>query len=66
MTRLFLEGRTETVRPCSAESAAFVHAMCDSNSNVSTCSLPSLLFSQKYCQEPFKERSWPKCHMPDF
>ncbi|KAL1117008.1 hypothetical protein AAG570_004336 [Ranatra chinensis] len=29
MTRLFREGRTETVRPVTVESAAFVKAMCD-------------------------------------
>ena len=29
MTRLFLHGRTETVRPCTAESVAFVRAMED-------------------------------------
>ena len=37
MTRLFLEGRTETVRPVTMESAAFVRAMCNPESNVSTC-----------------------------
>lgn len=31
MTRLFREGRTETVRPVTIESAAFVRAMCDAN-----------------------------------
>ena len=34
MTRLFQEGRTETVRPCTVESAAFVEAMCSIESNV--------------------------------
>lgn len=29
MTRLFREGRTETVRPCTIESAAWVKAMCN-------------------------------------
>ena len=33
MTRLFREGRTETVRPCTIESAAWVKAMEDKNSN---------------------------------
>ena len=35
MTRLYLEGRTETVRPVTIESAAFVKAMVDPNSTVS-------------------------------
>lgn len=35
MTRLFREGRTETVRPCTVESSAWVKAMEDSNSTVS-------------------------------
>lgn len=34
MTRLFREGRTETVRPCTIESAAWVKAMVDKNSTV--------------------------------
>jgi carnitine O-palmitoyltransferase 1, liver isoform len=34
MTRLFREGRTETVRPCTIESTAFVRAMEDKSSNV--------------------------------
>jgi carnitine O-palmitoyltransferase 1 len=36
MTRLFREGRTETVRSCSIESSNWVKAMCDSNSTVNT------------------------------
>lgn len=35
ITRLFREGRTETVRPCTIESAAFVKSMLDEHSNVS-------------------------------
>jgi carnitine O-palmitoyltransferase 1 len=31
MTRLYLEGRTETVRPCTIEAAAFVQSMMDPN-----------------------------------
>lgn len=34
MTRLFREGRTETVRPCTIESAAWVEAMEDKNATV--------------------------------
>ena len=34
MTRLFREGRTETVRPCTTRSAAWVRAMEDPNSTV--------------------------------
>ena len=35
MTRLFREGRTETVRSCTVESSAFVRAMCDPSCTVS-------------------------------
>jgi len=35
MTRLFREGRTETVRSCTSEMAAFVTAMVDDKSTVS-------------------------------
>lgn len=35
ITRLFREGRTETVRPCTIESAAFVKSMMDNHSTVS-------------------------------
>ena len=35
MTRLYLEGRTETVRPVTVESSTFVKAMCNPQSNVS-------------------------------
>lgn len=35
MTRLFREGRTETVRPCTVESAAWVKSMEDKNASVS-------------------------------
>ena len=34
MTRLFREGRTETVRPCTIESAAWVKAMENKSSTV--------------------------------
>ena len=34
MTRLFVAGRTETVRSCTVEAAAFVRAMEDPNSTV--------------------------------
>ena len=48
MTRLYLEGRTETVRPVTIESSAFVRAMCDPNSTVSmlTVSLARGLFAE--------------------
>lgn len=36
MTRLFREGRTETVRPCTIESSAWVKAMEDPSSTVRT------------------------------
>ena len=35
--KLYLEGRTETVRPVSVESTNFVRAMCNPDSNVITC-----------------------------
>lgn len=35
MTRLFREGRTETVRSCTIESCNFVKAMMDPTQNVS-------------------------------
>ena len=35
MTRLFREGRTETVRPCTIESSEWVKAMESDKSNVS-------------------------------
>lgn len=35
MTRMFREGRTETVRPCTIESAAWVKAMVDPKVSVS-------------------------------
>ena len=35
MTRLYREGRTETVRPVSVQSADFVKAMCDPDKTVS-------------------------------
>lgn len=35
MTRLFREGRTETVRSCTAESTAFVRSMADTRQTVS-------------------------------
>jgi len=34
MTRLYREGRTETVRPCTVESSAWVKAMVDKNSTL--------------------------------
>ena len=43
MTRLYREGRTETVRPCTIESAAWVKAMESKTSSVHT--FPSLLIN---------------------
>ncbi|XP_076050360.1 carnitine O-palmitoyltransferase whd [Oratosquilla oratoria] len=37
MTRLYREGRTETVRPCTIESAAWVKAMEDKNTSAEEC-----------------------------
>jgi carnitine O-palmitoyltransferase 1 len=37
MTRLFREGRTETVRSCTSESCDFVRAMLDPDETVSFC-----------------------------
>jgi hypothetical protein len=37
MTRLFREGRTETVRSCTNESCAFVYSMLDYNATVCVC-----------------------------
>lgn len=34
MTRMFREGRTETIRSCSVESSKWVKAMCDSNATI--------------------------------
>lgn len=42
MTRLFREGRTETVRPCSIESAEWVKSMLDANATVN-------ILSQLHC-----------------
>ena len=35
MTRMFRDGRTETVRPCTSEAVAFVRAMEDAGATVS-------------------------------
>lgn len=49
MTRLFLEGRTETVRPVTMESIAWVKAMEDGQSTVSVIEiLTSLIFYQRF------------------
>ncbi|XP_003388199.1 PREDICTED: carnitine O-palmitoyltransferase 1, liver isoform-like [Amphimedon queenslandica] len=37
MTRLYREGRTETVRPCTIEAAQFVQAMCNPQSTKEEC-----------------------------
>lgn len=41
MTRLFREGRTETVRPCTIESAAWVKSM--ENANISVIAFLTFL-----------------------
>lgn len=41
MTRLFREGRTETVRSCTIESTAFVKAMAEGTHKVRPHSLPA-------------------------
>lgn len=46
MTRMFREGRTETVRSCTIESTAFVRAMEDKNTKVRTHTLNTHL---SYC-----------------
>uniref|UniRef100_A0A8C8M580 Carnitine O-palmitoyltransferase 1, muscle isoform n=1 Tax=Oncorhynchus tshawytscha TaxID=74940 RepID=A0A8C8M580_ONCTS len=46
MTRMFREGRTETVRSCTIESTAFVRAMQDKNTKVRTHTLNTHL---SYC-----------------
>lgn len=45
MTRLYREGRTETVRPCTIESVAWVKSMEDTNCSVSFSHLIDI-FSQ--------------------
>lgn len=45
MTRLFRDGRTETVRPCTIESSAWVKAMEDKSVPVSDAPLPILFVS---------------------
>lgn len=42
MTRLFRDGRTETVRPCTIESSEWVKAMEDKSVSVSDTSFPIL------------------------
>ena len=45
MTRLYLEGRTETVRSLTVEAVEFAHAMCNPQSNVSLYNHSMLLSS---------------------
>ena len=44
MTRLYLEGRTETVRSCTNDSTAFVRAFCESPRTASKEDLKKLLY----------------------
>lgn len=54
MTRMYREGRTETVRSCSCESAEFVHAM--DNPDLSVSDLCSLYF-----RGDFHGEGWYEC-----
>lgn len=47
MTRLYREGRTETVRPCTIESADWVKSMESDNFSVTKCAM-SFLFMQAF------------------
>jgi len=53
MTRLFREGRTETVRSCTMESCAFVRAMDDPNMPVSLCLRFSFTCLCQWCLSMF-------------
>lgn len=49
MTRLFREGRTETVRPCTIESSAWVKAMQDETKTVCHTSLQVTYKNTCFC-----------------
>ena len=56
MTRLYREGRTETVRSCTVESCDFVRAMCENPRTKSKDELKKLLqTSVKTHQELYKD-----------
>lgn len=46
MTRLFREGRTETVRSCTSETCAFVRAMVGNETVLTRTNLKTLAFRQ--------------------
>lgn len=48
MTRLFREGRTETVRSCTLESSAWVRSMLDETASVRMCAVESCNFISKH------------------
>lgn len=52
MTRLFREGRTETVRPCTNESSAWVKAMEDPNTTVSAITKQFSNSQTFWCNDP--------------
>ena len=56
MTRLFREGRTETVRPVTMQSAAFVKAMCDSASSVRSSTRKRRYYDSWFVQKEEKRK----------
>lgn len=60
-TRLFLHGRTETTRSCSAESAAFVDAMVDASGAVSAVHKRALLATATAAHVQYMKRAAQSC-----